>query len=520
MLPPVSSNPTSPVRLDALTDLARGAKGPAVSALQQALNRAGFHLAVDGDFGPQTEQAVRDFQQQHGLKADGIAGPKTKAALATGTAAPAIAANPRPATLDLNRELLSPDSRLSVAIGVAEGTRTPDGGRTAAYKGHVDPKRGYNVGTFSYQHQTGSPRQADQLQLQEFKRFQPMYEEACRKAGLNPSDPLLAGSTFDLYNQAPLAATGRGGFLDQFPALAKNGVTPENIAEARYRSYYDPNKGKFDTTFTLPELKADQQRRTGAIVSVLGRSTAHTPVPEGKVGYESQGPEVARLKQALKDAGFYNGPINDQMGNQGIEALEKAKRALNIGGPVDVAGAETIQKICDFAKSRPNLHVEVDFVSQFDNRVPGDRPGQPASVRCDNACQYMMENNSNPAARVSPTQSDSDVHAYNGGGRADAQVRYLESQLRSGRPVMIGVHHPEGTRGTGNPHGINHYLVATGTGTDQSGRQYITFNDPAHTDPARGRDTNPENRLYLNNGRFAQDGVADPYELRGVVSNR
>jgi hypothetical protein len=259
---------------------------------------------------------------------------------------------------------------------------------------------------------------------------------------------------------------------------------------------------------------------------VLGQSAspaadkAHTPVPEGKIGYQSQGPEVAKLKQALKDAGFYNGPINDRMGNQGIEALEKAKKALDIGGPADIAGAETIQKISDFAKSRPNLHVDVDFVSQFDNRVPGDYSGQSAGVKCDNACQYMMENNSNQSARVTPTHSDADVHAYNGGGRADAQVRYLESQLRSGRPVMIGVNHQEGTPGTGNPHGINHYLVATGIGTDQAGRQYITFHDPAHTDATRGRDTNPENRLYLDNGRFAQSNVADPYELRGVVANR
>ncbi|MFB4164691.1 peptidoglycan-binding protein [Alteribacillus sp. JSM 102045] len=37
--------------------------------------------AIDGIFGPQTEQAVRTFQKKKKLTADGIAGQKTWAAL-------------------------------------------------------------------------------------------------------------------------------------------------------------------------------------------------------------------------------------------------------------------------------------------------------------------------------------------------------------------------------------------------------------------------------------------------------
>jgi peptidoglycan hydrolase-like protein with peptidoglycan-binding domain len=522
MLPPITSKQTTAAMPAAAVELGLRDRGPAVSDLQQALNQAGANLTVDGDFGPRTEQAVREFQKEHGLKPDGIAGPKTMAALAE--AQPQSSAAPSPAThLDLNKELSSPDSRLSVAIGVAEGTRTPDGGRTPAYAGHPDPKGGLNVGTFSYQGQANSPRQADELQLQNFRSLKGAFEEACRKNGLDPTNPLLAGSCFDLYNQAPKAVTGKGGFLDQLSTLAKKGVTPENIAEARYRSYYDPDKGKFDTTFTLPDLKADQMRRTEAIASVLGKDApaaySPTPVPPGKIGFNSQGPEVVKLKQALKDAGFYHGPVNDKMGRQGIDALRQAKLALHIGGPPDIAGAETIQKISDYAKSVPHLHVEVDFVSQFDARVPGDYSGQSASLKCDNACEYMMRNTSNPDARVTPGQDDSKVTAFNGGGLKDSNIQYVESQLRSGKPVMIGVNHPNGTAGTGNKNGINHYLVATGIGTDDKGRTYISFNDPAQTSAELGQDTNAENRLYLNNGQFQQDRATDPYQLRGVVQN-
>jgi peptidoglycan hydrolase-like protein with peptidoglycan-binding domain len=48
-----------------------------VRPLQRLLRARGHQIAVDGDFGPQTEQAVKTFQQNHGLTADGIVGPQT-----------------------------------------------------------------------------------------------------------------------------------------------------------------------------------------------------------------------------------------------------------------------------------------------------------------------------------------------------------------------------------------------------------------------------------------------------------
>ena len=43
--------------------------------LQIALVALGYPIAVDGTYGPGTEQAVRDFQERNGLEVDGIAGP-------------------------------------------------------------------------------------------------------------------------------------------------------------------------------------------------------------------------------------------------------------------------------------------------------------------------------------------------------------------------------------------------------------------------------------------------------------
>ncbi len=51
--------------------------------IQRALNLLGAspHLAEDGKTGPSVVAAIKSFQLAHGLAADGIAGPKTKAAL-------------------------------------------------------------------------------------------------------------------------------------------------------------------------------------------------------------------------------------------------------------------------------------------------------------------------------------------------------------------------------------------------------------------------------------------------------
>jgi len=62
--------------------LKQGSKGDAVKGLQNALKARGYHLgAVDGVFGSATTKAVKQFQSDFGLEADGIAGPKTWEAL-------------------------------------------------------------------------------------------------------------------------------------------------------------------------------------------------------------------------------------------------------------------------------------------------------------------------------------------------------------------------------------------------------------------------------------------------------
>lgn len=62
----------------------RGTKGPLAAAIQAALCEAGQALDIDGEFGPKTENALREFQRKNNLEVDGVAGPATYAKLLGG----------------------------------------------------------------------------------------------------------------------------------------------------------------------------------------------------------------------------------------------------------------------------------------------------------------------------------------------------------------------------------------------------------------------------------------------------
>jgi peptidoglycan hydrolase-like protein with peptidoglycan-binding domain len=59
----------------------RGDQAHPVPSLQYLLRANGRSVTVDGIFGPNTEAAVRAFQQSKGLAVDGIVGPNTWSAL-------------------------------------------------------------------------------------------------------------------------------------------------------------------------------------------------------------------------------------------------------------------------------------------------------------------------------------------------------------------------------------------------------------------------------------------------------
>jgi peptidoglycan hydrolase-like protein with peptidoglycan-binding domain len=61
-----------------IVQVQQGTHGQAVRGVQALLSeKYSYGIAVDGDFGPATNNAVRDFQDKNGLAVDGIVGPQT-----------------------------------------------------------------------------------------------------------------------------------------------------------------------------------------------------------------------------------------------------------------------------------------------------------------------------------------------------------------------------------------------------------------------------------------------------------
>jgi len=98
-------------------------EGEAVAALQRLL-----HLQVDSVFGPLTEEAVKEWQTWHGLKPDGVVGPRTWAKLLKEEAGVNEIEQKRDVVIvgvDLSR--VHPTSRRSISEIIIHCTATPEG---------------------------------------------------------------------------------------------------------------------------------------------------------------------------------------------------------------------------------------------------------------------------------------------------------------------------------------------------------------------------------------------------------
>lgn len=95
-----------------MSTLRIGSRGAEVEDLQRLVNLgrpSGDRIPVDGDYGQRTADAVAAFQRAHGLTADGVAGPKTMAALrkAAGKPEPETPAPPEAPQGDGGPEIVS-----------------------------------------------------------------------------------------------------------------------------------------------------------------------------------------------------------------------------------------------------------------------------------------------------------------------------------------------------------------------------------------------------------------------------
>jgi len=74
---PMSASAWEQMMMQALGTVKQGDTGQSVRDVQGLCVAHGYGIAVDGDFGPTTDAAVKDAQIRAKITADGIVGPQT-----------------------------------------------------------------------------------------------------------------------------------------------------------------------------------------------------------------------------------------------------------------------------------------------------------------------------------------------------------------------------------------------------------------------------------------------------------
>lgn len=158
------------------------------------------------------------------------------------------------------------------AVGSAEGTRTPEGGYTSAYHGHVDPgNHKWNLGSFSYQHGATTPADADAKQLKRLytQALELRHQASQQQVTLSLAEEL---NGIDLANQAPLAALDRG-YIHWLEIARQHPMSEtERIIWARTRAFLDPDSGRWNAPGlgnTLNSIRWDQARRQQAVQQAI-----------------------------------------------------------------------------------------------------------------------------------------------------------------------------------------------------------------------------------------------------------
>ena len=122
---------------------------------------------------------------------------------------------------------------------------------------------------------------------------------------------------------------------------------------------------------TTPKPTPPASPPSGAGVPLSGTLASHASLAAvgagtslfngATLGPGSKGPAVQELKTLLRDAGFYDGVINDELGPMGVDALKRAKRELKLTGPEDQAGPTTVAAL----RTRASQGTAADFGAQL-----------------------------------------------------------------------------------------------------------------------------------------------------------
>ncbi|MCP3141048.1 LysM peptidoglycan-binding domain-containing protein [Pyxidicoccus xibeiensis] len=160
--------------------------------------------------------------------------------------------------------------------------------------------------------------------------------------------------------------------------------------------------------------------------------------------------------------------------------------------------------------------VKVPYYSQFE----GGHGYTPSDTACFKAAVAMAKaagaTVTGPGERIQVAKSENSKGQVTVDPKKAAEGRkYIDSQLDAGKPVVVGVSHKDSNYNADQL--TDHFVVITGRGVDEKGRTYYTFHDPGTKQQAKGADTNPNNRFYVDDsGKMYRPGK----QATGYITDR
>lgn len=283
--------------------LFRGDSGPDVSNVQSLLNSNGYPVPVTGFFGTQTEGQVISFQSNNGLVADGIVGDATLNALS----------GFRP---------IAPDTGSLLRFGSS--------GSAVTNLQNLLNDNGYFFGPFTGYFGTSTEAAVINFQadngLSADGVVGPSTIAALESGGFVPSRP--GGSTLFPGDSGPAVSDLQNLLNSSGYSVPVTGfygtVTEQQVRNFQYDSYLTVDGVAGSATLAALSGSGFRPVRPG------DDEMANTPV----YGLFDRGDGVAGIQEAMRQRGFYTGPIDGIYGYGTFDAVAAFQRANGVV-PID-----------------------------------------------------------------------------------------------------------------------------------------------------------------------------------------
>jgi len=291
--------------------LKKGIKGEKVTLLQEQLKKINaYNGPVTGNFGSMTEAAVKQFQAQNGLTADGIVSITTQAVLnqklqQTVT----ISNNTTTTTITTNNNVLKRGVKSS-EVNLLQEQLTKAG----VYNGPITGFFGYQTEEAVKKFQTQNGLSADGIMGDRTQQLLIAKATNTNTPATNVNHSTFTSQQITVFQRQLQALNYYQGKIDGI-------IGPGTVAALK----------KFQIEENLPITGIfDSATQTALNKNYLPTNNQQTIVTPYTLSNNPSIQEIQMMQRRLQVAGLYQGPIDGIMGQKTQEALAKARLAYGI----------------------------------------------------------------------------------------------------------------------------------------------------------------------------------------------